>query len=187
MSPRRASERFDPMNKRPSRLKAMQIYVNDVPLFAGIGKVVSGRKVRMKERVTLSQGNNKVEISALNERGIESLRTPVYAEYRDTAPGDLYFVGMGVSQYKDPKLNLQFAHQDVAALASLLRTPEEELEEQRPASRDCGRFFASGGRAQRRPYVRRRSDVALLAGWHRPQSSPSRCRTASTTRSCRCS
>src|SRR5207253_2382680 len=82
---------------------------------------VAGRSQRIKERVTLSQGKNKVEVSALNERGIESLRAPVYAEYRDAAPGDLYFVGMGVSQYKDPTLNLQFASQDVTALASLLR------------------------------------------------------------------
>jgi len=102
-------------------LKAAQIYVNDVPLFTGLGKTVAGRKLRIKEQVTLSQGRNKVEVSALNERGIESLRAAVFAEYRSPAPGDLYFVGMGVSQYKDPKLNLQFASQDVTALASLLR------------------------------------------------------------------
>ncbi len=102
-------------------LKAAQIYVNDVPLFAGLGKTVAGRKVRIKEQVTLSQGRNKVEVSAHNERGIESLRAAVFAEYKSPAPGDLYFVGMGVSQYKDPKLNLQFASQDVTALASLLR------------------------------------------------------------------
>jgi WD40 repeat protein len=101
-------------------LRAIQVYVNDVPMYGGAGRPIEGRTARFTERVTLSAGKNKVEVGAINQLGIESLRAAVFAEYDARPAGDLYFVGMGVSQYRDPRLNLRFADADVTALASTL-------------------------------------------------------------------
>jgi WD40 repeat protein len=108
-------------------LHAVQFYVNGVPLHGGAGLPVEGRSVRLTERVMLSAGKNKVEVSAVNRLGMESLRVPIFSEYGGRPTGNLYFVGLGVSQYRDPRLNLRFADRDVTALAASLQRYRKEF------------------------------------------------------------
>lgn len=102
-------------------LRSYQVYVNEVPLYAGVGKKIDGNTIRISESILLSAGKNKVEVSVFNQSGIESLRASVYAEYDARPVGDLYFVGMGVSKYRDSRLNLQFADADVTSLGTALK------------------------------------------------------------------
>ncbi|MFQ5844689.1 MAG: WD40 repeat domain-containing protein, partial [Planctomycetota bacterium] len=59
-------------------LRGYQIFVNDVPLFHGSGKPVTGRRVRRTETVRLTTGPSKIELTARNDRGQESLRAVTY-------------------------------------------------------------------------------------------------------------
>ena len=49
-------------------LKRYNVYVNDVPLFGAWGKPVSGQAVSIDEKIVLTTGLNKVEVSCVNAR-----------------------------------------------------------------------------------------------------------------------
>jgi len=101
-------------------LTRYNIYVNDVPVFGAYGKPVVGKNVDAAESIDLTFGHNKIEVSCTNEKGTESYRAMVYATSNQRVEGDLYFLAFGVSNYLDQKLNLQFAHKDVADLERTL-------------------------------------------------------------------
>jgi len=106
-----------------SPLATYQIYVNNIPIFPGQGKPISGQNTRVRERIELGVGENKIEISAFNTQGVEALRAHWSANYRpdsNAAQNDLYYIGFGVSHYRNPALNLQFAHKDVLDLGVAL-------------------------------------------------------------------
>lgn len=107
------------MNGGAAELISYNIYVNDVPEYGATGRKISGRTVTLKDSIELGSGKNKIEISCMNEFGIESYRSVLYAEINKRDKGNLYFIGFGVSQYQNSSLDLQFAHQDVLDLAEL--------------------------------------------------------------------
>jgi hypothetical protein len=100
------------------------IYVNNVPLFGSSGKAVEtadGKAISVSENVHLTPGVNKIEISAMNVRGNESLRALTYVTSERKTRPDLYYIGFGVSSYKNPELNLRFADKDVFDLSEAIR------------------------------------------------------------------
>lgn len=97
------------------------IFVNDVPLFGAVGKPVSGQKASISESFELGAGKNKIEVSTLDAEGNESLRDYRIADYKKQMPADLYYLGFGVSQYKNPAYNLGYPHKDVLDLGDVLR------------------------------------------------------------------
>jgi hypothetical protein len=101
-------------------LKRYNIYINDVPLFGAYGKEISGHAIDLTDRIELSSGENKIEISCMNEKGAESYRELAYATYDKPVQSDLYYIGFGVSKYQNPQLNLQYADKDAADLANVL-------------------------------------------------------------------
>ncbi|MGA9671506.1 MAG: caspase family protein, partial [Terracidiphilus sp.] len=105
-------------------LLSYQIYVNNVPLFPGRGKSITGLSAQTSDRIELGEGENKVEISAFNNQGVEALRAHWSAIYRANAnegKSDLYYIGFGISHYRNPALNLRFAHKDVLDLNTALQ------------------------------------------------------------------
>ncbi len=98
------------------------IYVNDVPIYGSRGKPISGKRHTIDERVELSSGHNKIEVSALNKIGVESVRDGRAVIYKPTTQGDLYYLGFGVSLYKDPDLTLKYAAKDATDLETLFHT-----------------------------------------------------------------
>ncbi len=105
-------------------LRAYNVYVNDVPLYGSLGKRISGKNLTINERIELSyssSGENKIEVSCFNEKGAESYRALDYASYKPATQvkPDLYFIGFGVSQYKNEKFNLKYAHKDVTDMADV--------------------------------------------------------------------
>jgi hypothetical protein len=110
-------------------LKSYNIFVNDVPLFGARGKSVSGKSIDIADSVQLSGGDNKLEISCINEKGAESFRATLniykedYSDRYDKKPTkDLYFLGFGVSVYKNSQLNLSYAHKDAQDLGKLFES-----------------------------------------------------------------
>jgi hypothetical protein len=100
------------------------IFVNDVPLFGAPGKPTSGRHQRITERVELGAGRNKIEVSALDSGGAESLRAFRTIEHAAKKTGDLYYLGFGVSRYHNPKYNLEYPHKDVLDLAEVFKAAQ---------------------------------------------------------------
>ncbi len=108
------------------RVKRYNVFVNDVPLFGSYGRSVDastapGAKLELRERIELTPGANKIEISCMNERGAESYRALTSASYAPPSPAkpDLYYIGFGVSKYKDSKLNLKYADKDAIDLGAV--------------------------------------------------------------------
>lgn len=101
------------------KLKRYNVFVNDVPLFGSYGKEITGITLDLSETVELISGDNKIEISCMNEKGSESYRALTYAKYDKSAKGDLYFLGFGVSKYKNPALNLEYADKDAKDIATI--------------------------------------------------------------------
>jgi hypothetical protein len=97
--------------------------VNDVSIFGIAGLPLGDRQSHNDERqvmVPLVPGANKIQVSALNQQGVESLRRTAYTQSSAAvAPGDIYVVAIGVSRYQNPKYNLRFAAKDAADLMSL--------------------------------------------------------------------
>lgn len=102
-------------------LKAYNIYVNDVPLFGATGKALSGQSLKATETIELNTGENKIEVSVLNNRGAESYRAMTTASYEKPVKGELYYLGFGVSDYQDTALNLKYAHKDAQDLEQALK------------------------------------------------------------------
>lgn len=102
-------------------LASYQVFVNDVPLYRPAPSL-SGARQRVKERVVLNEGVNVIEISATNVTGLESFRAYRSVTWAGKAPRSLYFVGIGVSSYRNPDLLLEYAHKDALDLADVLRS-----------------------------------------------------------------
>ena len=100
-------------------LKSFNIHVNDVPLYGAYGKRVTGKSATLAETVELTGGKNKIEVSCTNENGVESYRALAYAEYNAPTKGDLYYLGFGVSKYRDASLDLKYADKDAKDLADM--------------------------------------------------------------------
>lgn len=96
-------------------LKSYNIFINDVPLFAE-GKSLNVKNKTIAETVELTRGMNKIEVSCINEKGTESIRDAIYHNYDTEEIFDLYYIGIGVSNYMDQNLNLKYAHKDAIDL-----------------------------------------------------------------------
>lgn len=94
-----------------------QLYVNDVATLGSAGVSYKGPGV---ENVALSTGRNKIELSCLDTSGRESLRELANYTYASGKKPDLFFLGFGVSKYKNTALNLEYAAKDVKDLAGTI-------------------------------------------------------------------
>lgn len=106
-------------------LQALNVYVNDVPAFGTQGvtaKTGKGKKLHKILPVELGEGLNKIQVSAQNKKGIESLRETVYITYTGpTHRPDLYLISIGTSKYKDRRYDLLYAAKDASDIAARLK------------------------------------------------------------------
>jgi WD40 repeat protein len=104
-------------------LERFMAYVNDVPAFGTTGIAVTARSRTAVTDVTvpLVPGRNKIQLSALNSEGVESLRQTVYIQATgDPGVSDLWLVTVGVSHYRNSRYDLRFAAKDAQDVATLL-------------------------------------------------------------------
>lgn len=107
-----------------AELLSYQLYVNDVPLFPGAGKPLAGTAASVEERIELGGGGNKIEAGVFSRQGAESIRARTLVSSAPAAGRDLYYLGFGVSDYRDDTLDLGYAARDAADLAATLRAME---------------------------------------------------------------
>ena len=110
-------------------LDRLNVFVNDVPVYGTAGLPVPNRQVQTHEQelhVPLVPGRNKVQVSVLNQQGVESLKQTVYTTSTAQAPPpQVYVVGIGVSEYKDKAYNLRYAAKDANDLLNTFRAIEQ--------------------------------------------------------------
>ena len=103
-------------------IRRMQVFVNDVPWFGSEGLDLGPFAAQQVERmvdIALSNGENKVEVSAFNDQGIESLRETFYVSCVDAGrEPDLYLIALGAGRFADPLMDLRYAAKDAEDLAA---------------------------------------------------------------------
>jgi WD40 repeat protein len=106
-------------------LDRLNVYVNDVPLYGIEGIPLRSKKTQSIEqdiRVALANGKNKIQVSALNVQGAESLKQTYTVTYSGPQKKpDAYLVAIGVSSYQNAKYNLKYAAKDATDLTSSYR------------------------------------------------------------------
>ncbi len=106
-------------------LDRLNVFVNDVPVFGTAGLAIADPNAQSYEQdvdVPLVPGRNKVQVSALNRQGAESLKQTAYTT--STAnPGtpEVHVLAIGVSRYRNQAYNLRFAAKDAADLIEAYR------------------------------------------------------------------
>lgn len=109
-------------------LDRLNVFVNDVPVYGTAGLPLANKQIQVHEQeiqVPLVTGRNKIQVSVLNQQGVESLKRTVYtSSTAQSAPSEVYVVGIGVSEYKDKAYNLRYAAKDANDLVAAYKAIE---------------------------------------------------------------
>jgi WD40 repeat protein len=105
-------------------LDRINVWINDVPVYGRNGLSLKKEKTSSIEKsipVSLSAGLNKIQVSCINEKGVESLKEAVEIIYNPSVESkpDLYILAMSVSEYKDSRYNLEYAVKDGKDIATM--------------------------------------------------------------------
>ena len=107
------------------KLDRIAVYVNDVPIYGIQGYDISNQGSKDYEnslQIELSQGENKIQVSVFNEKGVESLRETIYVKYQGQAiKPDLYVLAIGISNYKNDAYKLNYAAKDAIDISEFFR------------------------------------------------------------------
>ncbi|MCB0628089.1 MAG: caspase family protein [Lewinella sp.] len=107
------------------QLAKLNIWVNDVPITDNLPLPFLTKPLRdttLEVPVVLSHGENKVQVSVLDNTGLESLKKTFFVKLEtEHYEPNLYFVGIGCSKYRRATdQNLPFPSKDVSGIDSVL-------------------------------------------------------------------
>lgn len=100
------------------KLENLDVRVNGVPIYGIKGLSLKGRythQTKVKIPLELSKGQNKIQISASNQKGDKSLVEKFEINFKTKNP-DLHLYAIGVSEYVHSALNLEYAAKDAKEL-----------------------------------------------------------------------
>ncbi|MEO6733283.1 MAG: caspase family protein [Ferruginibacter sp.] len=105
-------------------LKRIFITVNGNPIYGSLGLNLESSQTRdtsLTVSINLSSGINIVKASCLNNRGVESFKSNINISYLPEKPikPTVWFIGIGVSNYKDKFNHLNYSTKSVQQLDSL--------------------------------------------------------------------
>ena len=107
-------------NDSKEPLNRYNIWINDVPLFGMTGKSIIYKNTKSystKETVPLITGENRIQVSCMNNAGAESYKETCYVNF--TPQGNkkpvLHLIAIAVSEYQNLN-NLQYAETDARAI-----------------------------------------------------------------------
>lgn len=103
-------------------LHSIGIEINGVPcnIIEQQNKADSLGYTTMLIRVQLLPGMNRIIVHSKNTKGEKGFAKPVFVQYnepRNARKPELYFVGIGVSEYRDSTMNLNYASKDIRDIA----------------------------------------------------------------------
>lgn len=108
------------------KLDRINVFVNNIPLYGLQGidlRLKSVQQIQQAVDLTLSAGKNKIQVSCLNEKGVESLLETYEIEYipeRKARP-NLYVAVVSVSRYNNNAMNLKYARKDGHDIANMFK------------------------------------------------------------------
>jgi WD40 repeat protein len=105
-------------------IKQINVFVNDVPIFGetGFQPGETATSVRKEFEIPLVMGENRIQLSAINSNGAESLYETIEIIRQGTEKKhDLYVVAIGVSTYEDSRFNLTYPTKDASDMVSKLK------------------------------------------------------------------
>lgn len=105
-----------------SKLERFNLFINESPVFGSKGINLRDRKISELDTtvtVTLSNGDNWIEPSAMNDRGLQNLRSPLIVTYQseNKTKAKTYFVGIGIDHFEEPNQDLNYSVKDIRDLA----------------------------------------------------------------------
>jgi len=104
-------------------LDRINVWINNVPVYGVNGISLRLKMVQEYEteiQLQLNEGENKIEVSVLNQAGAESYKETVYINCtKPASKPNLYFVGIGVKDYENQDMNLKFSDKDIRDIANL--------------------------------------------------------------------
>lgn len=109
-----------------SQLERFNVWVNDVPLFGMTGISLRNRNMKSFDttfNIILSNGANIIESSVSNAGGLESYRMPTYVLHTPSVDvkETIYFVGIGIDQFRQEGQDLNWSVKDVRDLSIALK------------------------------------------------------------------
>lgn len=109
------------------KITKLQVVVNGCPLAIQLTKGTNTGQIQQAISVPLNAGQNTIYTWAEDEKGNRSRfdERKIMGEFADT--GNWYFVGIGVSGYKDSTNNLKYADKDIRDIARLLKRQYPEI------------------------------------------------------------
>ncbi|CAG5078350.1 caspase family protein [Parvicella tangerina] len=103
-------------------IRNCQVKIDGVPTFTTTKYHFGKTSIDTTLTVKLQGGINKIEITAINTNNVASLSKTIYIRYdKKPAKPDLYFVGIGVSEYLDSAKNLKYATKDIVDVENTLK------------------------------------------------------------------
>ena len=134
-------------------LDRIRVDVNGVPVHGTDGidlRPAASMNWEREIELELSPGRNRVDVSALNEKGAESLKETFSIQCDAPArKPDLYVLVVGISEYQDAARRLTYADKDAKDLADLLQAKRDhfgEVKELRILNRDATRETIRGAK-----------------------------------------
>ena len=115
------------------KLDRINVMINDVPAFGIVGvdlRPLNTFSVIKEIPLQLTQGNNKIQVSCYNEKGIESAKKTAWLTYQptDTVFPNRYLIAISVSKYQDSLFNLKYAVKDGGDMAKMFSEKEFEID-----------------------------------------------------------
>ncbi|MBN2683402.1 MAG: caspase family protein, partial [Bacteroidales bacterium] len=113
------------LNDSKYPLDRINVWVNDVAVYGTDGISIRDKNTmdyKTKIPVSLAKGENKVQVSVLNQAGAESYKESFYinCEAGKEQP-DLYLITLGGSKYQNESFNLTYASKDAGDLAEVFK------------------------------------------------------------------
>ncbi|MEO9533019.1 MAG: caspase family protein [Crocinitomicaceae bacterium] len=113
-------------------IKQINVFVNDVPIYGEAGYQLKKpvKSIQKELNIPLVEGENKIQFSAVNSNGAESLyETVEIIRQGQNVKHDLYIVAIGVSNYQDDRFNLTYPTKDARDVVSKMSESKENYNE----------------------------------------------------------
>jgi WD40 repeat protein len=114
------------------KLNRINIWSNGVPVYGSGGidlMKLNADSAEVSISVTFSAGINVIEVSCLNDRGVESYKERIEITYEPNEPlnSNLYFFAVSVANYFDKNFNLDYAVKDGRDMTKLFNPATTSL------------------------------------------------------------
>ncbi|MBD3635863.1 MAG: caspase family protein [Crocinitomicaceae bacterium] len=111
-------------------LDRLLVRVNEVPIHGKNGIPLRSKSLKDYNNeidIILSEGKNFIDVSVMNEKGVESVPSNVVIDYQPekSRKPNLYLYTIGVSEYEQSDFNLTYAAKDASDIQSLYNGPVE--------------------------------------------------------------